>query len=212
MAEVGLGLRQRTHSRLTTSLSASFRVGGACRTGAYVVLGTALVALCARITIPLGFTPVPLTMQPFAVMLLGLLLEPAAGFSCLAFYLLEGATGFPVFTPHGLGGVLQILGPSGGSHGLPLGCGTRRRSFPSWAGPLRRRCSGSCCRCPRHFAGWRGLACSADPRQAGDALLSIDCALPPGRRNQGGGGCWVRQYHHGVLSWQQRRSTGLRST
>ena len=84
------------------------------RIGASVVLGTALVAVCAHIAVPLGFTPVPLTMQTFAVLLLGLVLGPRAAFSCLALYLLEGAAGLPVFSPQGPGGITQLLGPSGG--------------------------------------------------------------------------------------------------
>jgi biotin transport system substrate-specific component len=79
-----------------------------------VVLGSALVAICAHIAVPLGFTPVPVTMQTFAVLLLGLLLGPGAAFACLALYLVEGAMGLPVFTPHGTGGVAQLLGPTGG--------------------------------------------------------------------------------------------------
>ena len=80
----------------------------------YAICGTALVALCAHISIPLGFTPVPLTMQPFAVLLLGLLLDPVTAFASLALYLAEGASGLPVFSPHGPGGVAQLLGLTGG--------------------------------------------------------------------------------------------------
>jgi biotin transport system substrate-specific component len=79
-----------------------------------VVVATGLVALCAHVSVPLGFTPVPVTMQPFAVMLLGLVFGPVAAFSSLALYLLEGALGLPVFSPHGLGGMAQLLGPTGG--------------------------------------------------------------------------------------------------
>jgi biotin transport system substrate-specific component len=79
-----------------------------------VVLATALVAICAHVAMPLGFTPVPITMQTFAVLLLGLLLSPGAAFACLALYLVEGALGLPVFSPHGPGGIAQLLGPSGG--------------------------------------------------------------------------------------------------
>ena len=78
------------------------------------VLATALVAICAHIAVPLGFTPVPVTMQTFAVLLLGLLFSPGAAFACLALYLVEGALGLPVFSPHGPGGIAQLLGPSGG--------------------------------------------------------------------------------------------------
>jgi biotin transport system substrate-specific component len=79
-----------------------------------LVGATALVAVCAHIAVPLGFTPVPVTMQTFAVLLLGLLFSPVAAFACLALYLMEGALGAPVFSPHGPGGVAQLLGPSGG--------------------------------------------------------------------------------------------------
>src|SRR6202046_3344139 len=79
-----------------------------------VVSATALVAICAHIAVPLGFTPVPVTMQTFAVLLLGLLFSPAAAFACLALYLVKGALALPVFSPHGPGGIAQLLGPSGG--------------------------------------------------------------------------------------------------
>jgi biotin transport system substrate-specific component len=84
------------------------------RQTALAIAGSLLVAICAHISVPLFFTPVPLTMQNFAVILLGLLLEPATVFASMALYLVEGASGLPVFTPHGAGGLLQLLGPSGG--------------------------------------------------------------------------------------------------
>jgi biotin transport system substrate-specific component len=86
----------------------------AWKTVVAVALATALVAICAHISVPLGFTPVPVTMQPFAVLLLGLLFSPGAAFTCLALYLVEGALGLPVFSPHGPGGIAQLLGPTGG--------------------------------------------------------------------------------------------------
>ncbi|MFZ0958088.1 MAG: biotin transporter BioY [Candidatus Sulfotelmatobacter sp.] len=82
-----------------------------------LVVGASLfVALCARITIPLWFTPVPLTMQNFGVLLVGLLLGSRRGFAAMILYLAEGAMGMPVFSPSSLGlmGVAQILGPTGG--------------------------------------------------------------------------------------------------
>jgi biotin transport system substrate-specific component len=84
------------------------------RQAGIAVASTALVALCAHISIPLGFTPVPITLQPFAVLLLGLLLAPEVSFAALTLYLLEGAAGLPVFSPHGLGGIAQLFGPTGG--------------------------------------------------------------------------------------------------
>src|SRR5580658_3886891 len=81
---------------------------------ALVVGGSFLVALCARIAIPLPFTPVPLTVQNFGVLLVGLLLGSRRGFAALALYLAEGAMGMPVFSPTGAGGIAQLLGPTGG--------------------------------------------------------------------------------------------------
>src|SRR5690348_6593089 len=81
-----------------------------------VVVGASLfVALCAHITLPLPFTPVPLTLQNFAVLLVGLVLGSRRGFAALALYLAEGAGGLPFFIPLGPGGVPQLLGPAGGS-------------------------------------------------------------------------------------------------
>lgn len=81
---------------------------------AIVVSASLFVAICAHITVPLPFTPVPLTMQNFAVLLVGLTLGSKRGFAALALYLVEGASGMPVFSIAGLGGVAQLLGPTGG--------------------------------------------------------------------------------------------------
>jgi biotin transport system substrate-specific component len=81
---------------------------------ALLIGATAFIALCAHISVPLGFTPVPITLQPFAVLLLGLLLTPRDSFTAMTVYLLEGAAGMPVFSPHGLGGIAQLFGPTGG--------------------------------------------------------------------------------------------------
>ncbi len=79
-----------------------------------VLVGTALIAISAHLSVPLFFTPVPITLQPFAVLLLALLLSPRLALATTVAYLAEGAMGLPVFTPHGLGGVAQLLGPTGG--------------------------------------------------------------------------------------------------
>jgi len=84
------------------------------RAGGIVLAGSALIAVCAHVAVPLWFTPVPVTLQPFAVLVLGMLLGPRVAFATMVAYLAEGAAGLPVFTPHGLGGVAQLLGPTGG--------------------------------------------------------------------------------------------------
>jgi biotin transport system substrate-specific component len=81
---------------------------------AVVVSASLFVALCAHITIPLPGTPVPLTVQNFGVVMVGLLLGSRRGFAALTLYLAEGAMGMPVFSPIGPGGIAQLLGPTGG--------------------------------------------------------------------------------------------------
>jgi len=82
---------------------------------AAIVVGASLfVALCARVTIPLPFTPVPLTLQNFGVLAVALTLGSKRGFAALALYLAEGAAGLPVFNPAGPGGVAQLFGVTGG--------------------------------------------------------------------------------------------------
>jgi biotin transport system substrate-specific component len=80
-----------------------------------IVIGASLfVAVCARVTLPLPFTPVPLTLQNFGVLLVGLALGPRRAFAALILYLVEGLAGMPVFSPMGPGGIAQLLGPTGG--------------------------------------------------------------------------------------------------
>lgn len=80
------------------------------------IAASMLIAVCSHIALPLWFTPVPLTLQPFAVLLLGLFLAPrTAAAACMA-YLAEGAIGLPVFAPATatVTGMAHLLGPTGG--------------------------------------------------------------------------------------------------
>jgi biotin transport system substrate-specific component len=80
-----------------------------------IVIGaSAVIAVCARLVLPLPFTPVPLTLANFGVLLVGLALGSKRGFAAAALYLAWGAMGLPVFSPAGVGGVAQVLGPTGG--------------------------------------------------------------------------------------------------
>jgi biotin transport system substrate-specific component len=102
-------------SAIHTLNSPQDRALEASRQVALVVGGSLVVALCARITIPLmPLTPVPLTVQNMGVLLVGLMLGSRRGFAALALYLAEGAVGLPVFNPTGPGGIAQLFGPTGG--------------------------------------------------------------------------------------------------
>jgi biotin transport system substrate-specific component len=78
-----------------------------------VVAGAGLVALCAQIEIPLGFTPVPISGQTFAVLLVGASLGPLLGASSLLLYFCVGLMGAPVYSG-GEGGWDIVHGATGG--------------------------------------------------------------------------------------------------
>ena len=80
---------------------------------AIIALFAALLAVGSLIKIPLGFTPVPITLQVFFVLFAGLILGPVRGALALLAYLVIGAVGIPVFAG-GTGGFQSIVGPSGG--------------------------------------------------------------------------------------------------
>jgi biotin transport system substrate-specific component len=77
--------------------------------GAFIIL----TSLSAFVRIPLPFTPVPLTLQTFFVLLSGALLGSKLGSTSQLAYLLLGLTGYQVFTGTG-SGALYLLGPTGG--------------------------------------------------------------------------------------------------
>ena len=81
-----------------------------------VVLGAVLVALAAQVSIPLPGTPVPMTLQPMAVLLVGGLLGARLGALSMILYLAMGAAGLPVFTPSPLllPGIGRLFGQTGG--------------------------------------------------------------------------------------------------
>ena len=86
------------------------------RAAGIVLLASAFVAVCSHAALPLYFTPVPLTLQPFAVLLVGLLLSPRLAGASLIVYLGEGALGLPVFAPGPASspGLAHLFGPTGG--------------------------------------------------------------------------------------------------
>ena len=85
----------------------------ALRRAITVGLGAIVVALAAQVVVPVPFSPVPMTLQPLAVLAVGGLLGAAGGLSALVLYLLLGILGLPVFAGGG-SGVWHLLGPTGG--------------------------------------------------------------------------------------------------
>jgi biotin transport system substrate-specific component len=76
-------------------------------------LGALVVALSAQIVVPVPFSPVPMTLQPLAVLVVGALLGGAAGLAALLLSIALGIAGLPVFAAGG-SGVARLLGPTGG--------------------------------------------------------------------------------------------------
>jgi biotin transport system substrate-specific component len=99
-----------------TGLDRSAAISPWLRTAGIILGGSMFAAVCSRVALPLWFTPVPLTLQPFAVLLIGLLLTPRLAAATLGAFLAEGAMGLPVFAP-GVSlslGMAHLLGPTGG--------------------------------------------------------------------------------------------------
>lgn len=86
------------------------RVSAPVRTVLLAIAGSILIALSARIQVPMW--PVPMTMQTFAVLIIGLTGGARIGAAAVAAYLLEGAFGLPVFASGA--GLAYFAGPTGG--------------------------------------------------------------------------------------------------
>ncbi len=80
---------------------------------ALLVGGSVVIALSAQLAFHLPFSPVPITGQTFAVLLVGALLGSVRGGMVVLLYLAEGLSGLPVFAGGGAGPVI-LLGPTGG--------------------------------------------------------------------------------------------------
>jgi biotin transport system substrate-specific component len=102
--------------------SAESRVGAQGRAGKglwvgrraiAIGLGAAAVALSAQVAVPVPFSPVPMTLQPLAVLAVGGVLGAAGGAGALVLYLILGSLGLPVFAG-GASGPLHLVGPTGG--------------------------------------------------------------------------------------------------
>lgn len=83
---------------------------------AAVLFVTALTAAAAQLSLPLPFTPIPLTIQPMVVLLGGAVLGARAGAASQLLYLAIGIAGLPVFAASPLlpPGAARLLGPTGG--------------------------------------------------------------------------------------------------
>jgi biotin transport system substrate-specific component len=127
-----------------------------------------LIAVAAQIALPLPFTPVPLTLQPLAVIFLGAALGANRGAAAAALYLLEGAGGLPVFA-QGHGGALWLVGPTAGYlWSYPFAAWVAGSfSQRGWGGNVVRSVTGMLAALAIIYAGgWWWLAVLSGPRAA----------------------------------------------
>ena len=80
----------------------------------YILIGSLLLTISAKVKIP--FYPVPMTMQTFVVLLLGMSLGSKIGTMSIILYLAEGILGIPVFSnsPEKGSGIIYFTGPTMG--------------------------------------------------------------------------------------------------
>ena len=83
------------------------------RDGLFILGFSLFLALCAQLSFPLPFTPIPITLQTLAVLLTGSALGSKRGGLAMILYLVEGAAGLPVFE-NGTGGLAHLIGVTGG--------------------------------------------------------------------------------------------------
>jgi len=84
--------------------------GGVARSVALVAGGAAFVGLTAQVVVPLPFSPVPLSLQTFSVLLVGAVLGSRRGVASMALYLLAGAAGVPWFSAQQSGWAFASFG------------------------------------------------------------------------------------------------------
>ncbi|MEO8378813.1 MAG: biotin transporter BioY [Acidobacteriota bacterium] len=133
-----------------------------------VIGASALIALAAQVAIPLPFTPVPLTLQPLAVILIGVALGSTRGAAAAALYLLEGFSGLPVFA-QGHGGAVWLLSATAGYlYSYPLAAWVAGFvSERGWGSTITRAISGMLLALGAiYLGGWSWLAALTDARTA----------------------------------------------
>ncbi len=101
---------------MDATIAGAFRPANKAYAGFYdialILGGSLLIALSAQVKVPLPFSPVPVTGQTFAVLMIGALLGSRRGSLCALLYIIQGAAGLPVFAFGG--GPAVLAGPTGG--------------------------------------------------------------------------------------------------
>jgi biotin transport system substrate-specific component len=159
-----------SHKALTIPSVVTERVvRGRVATDLLLIAGASmLIAIAAQVNVMIPFTPVPLTLQPLAVLLIGVTLGATRGSAAAALYLLEGISGMPVFT-NGGAGLIWLAGPTGGYLlSYPLAAGVAGYiSERGWGSNILRATAGMLAALAIIFAGgWSWLAVQVGAQQA----------------------------------------------
>ena len=172
------------------------------RNALFVLAGSALIALGAQISLPVPFSPVPITLQTLALALVVALLGTRGGTLAAVAYLAEGAAGLPVFAPAGrfYPGFAFFFGPTGGYLiAFPIAAfvtgwlfdrglwhGFAARALAILIGSLAVLAGGAVWL--QHFVGWsNAFALGVAPFLIGDfAKTLVAAAAAPWVRKSGG--------------------------
>jgi biotin transport system substrate-specific component len=133
-----------------------------------VIGASALIAIAAQVAIPLPFTPVPMTLQPLAVIFIGVALGSTRGAAAAALYLLEGFSGLPVFA-QGHGGAFWLSAATAGFlWSYPFAAWVAGFiSERGWGSSILRAVTGMLLALGViYLGGWSWLALLTDPRAA----------------------------------------------
>ncbi|MBU0726746.1 MAG: biotin transporter BioY [Alphaproteobacteria bacterium] len=98
-------------SALIERLWPSRSANGLWRSALLIGFGSVFLAVLAQVKVPMW--PVPITLQTFAVLLVGITYGFRLGTATILFYMAQGAIGLPVFAG-GIGGLAVLMGPTGG--------------------------------------------------------------------------------------------------
>ena len=101
------------HATIASQLTSRIRANSWLVETTLILTGSVLIALSAQVAVPLAFSPVPVTGQTFAVLLIGALFGSRRGAATVIAYLIEGACGLPFFAER-TGSAAILLGPTGG--------------------------------------------------------------------------------------------------
>ena len=96
------------------AISTSSRVEKIIKLILITIVGSILITISAKVKIP--FYPVPMTMQTFVILLIGITLGYKMGLATVVLYLFEGIMGLPVFasSPEKGIGITYFIGPTMG--------------------------------------------------------------------------------------------------